>query len=129
MRQLAGRVQRDEAGLLSRSPQELGRVGQLRPRLEVQRRSGGTRGDRHDALDPAVRRRLADDDGVAVVVRQLVGGRESLTYYSPDRSKELLILRIQPVDEGPELGLRCKFPAAWFQGHRILPVVLDYLTG
>src|SRR6185503_9785675 len=95
----------------------------------VQSHTGGTCGDRHDAIDPAVRRRIADDDGVTVVVRQLVGGRESLAYRSPDRSKELLILRIDPVDEGPELGLRRKFPATWFHGHRILAVVLRFSNG
>src|SRR5260370_41545556 len=87
--------------------------------------TGGTSGDRHDAIDPAVRRRIADDDGVVVVVRQLVGGRESLPYSSPDRSNELLILRIKPVDEGPELGLRRKFPAIGFHCHGILPVALS----
>src|SRR5579862_2719 len=104
MRQLAGRVHTDEAGLLSRSQQKLLRVGQPRSLIEVQSHTGGTCGDRHDAIDPAIRRRVTDDDGVVVVVRQLVCGRESLAYSSPDRSNELLILRIKPVDEGPELG-------------------------
>src|SRR5258708_23157360 len=125
MRQLAGRVHPDEAGLLSRSQQKLLRVGQLRSLIEVQSHTGGTSGERHDAIDPGVRRRIADDDGIVVVVRQLVGGRESLTYSSPDRSNERLILRIKPVDEGPELGLRRKFPAIGFHCHRILPVVLS----
>src|SRR5260370_14730015 len=87
--------------------------------------TGGTSGDRHDAIDPAVRRRIADDDGVVVVVRQLVGGRESLSYSSPDRSNELMILRIKPVDEGPELGLRRKFPSIVVRCHRILFHTLD----
>ena len=125
MRQLAGRVHPDEAGLLSRSQQKLLRVGQMMSLIEVQSHTGGTCGDRHDAIDPAVRRRIADDDGVVVVVRQLVGGRESLPYSSPDRSNELLILRIKPVDEGPELGLRRKFAAIGFHCHRILPVSLS----
>ena len=124
-RQLAGRVHPDEAGLFSRSPQKLLRVWQLRSLIEVRSHTGGTRGDHHDAVDPAVRRRIADDDGVVVVVRQLVGGRESLPYGSPDRSNELLILRIKPVDEGPELGLRRKFPVIGFHCHRILPVALS----
>src|SRR5258708_39436995 len=125
MRQLAGRVRPDEAGLLSRSQQKLLRVGELRSLIEVQSHTGGTCGDRHNAIDAAVRRRIADDDGVAVVVRQLVGGRESLTYSSPDRSNELLILRIKPVYEGLELGLRCQLAAIGFHCHRILPVVLS----
>src|SRR5262249_27572130 len=76
-------------------------------------------------IDPSVRRRIADDEGVTVVVRQLVGGRESLTHRSPDRSKELLILRIKLIDVVPELGLRRTFLAIGFHCHRILPVVLS----
>src|SRR5262245_42911374 len=125
MCQLAGRLHLDEASLLSRSPQKPLRVGQLRSLTEVQRHTGGTCADRHDGIDPAVRRRIADDEGVTVVVRQLVGGRESLTHSSPDRSKELLIPRIKLVDVGPELSLGRKFPAIGFHCHRILPVVLS----
>src|ERR1700691_3057485 len=125
MCQLAGRLHLDEASLLSRSPQKPLRVGQLRSLTEVQRYTGGTCADRHDGIDPSVRRRIADDEGVAVVVCQLVGGRESLTHRSPDRSKELLILRIKLVDVGPELGLRRTFLAIGFHCHRILPVVLS----
>jgi len=125
MCQLAGRLHLDEASLLSRSPQKPLRVGQLRSLTEVQRYTGGICTDRHDGIDPSVRRRIADDEGVTVVVRQFVGGRESLTYCSPDRSKELLILRIKLVDAGPELGLRRTFLAIGFHCPRILPVVLS----
>ena len=124
MCQLAGRFHSHKAGLLSRSKQQPLRVGQLRPLIEVQPHTVGTCGDRHDAIDPPIRGRIAEDDGVRVVVRQLVGGRESLTDNSPDRSNELLILRIKPVDEGPELGLRRTLPAIGFHCHRILPIVL-----
>src|SRR5262249_8550307 len=125
MCQLAGRLHLDEPSLLSRSPKKPLRVGQLRPLTEVQRSTGGAWADRHDAIDPSVRRRIADDEGVTVVVRQLVGGRESLTHCSPGRSKELLILRIKFVDVGPELGRRRTFLAIGFHWHRILPVVLS----
>src|SRR5262245_12099386 len=125
MCQLAGRLHLDEASPLSRSPQKPRRVGQLRPLTEVQRYAGGTRADRHDGIDPSVRRRIADDEGVTVVVRQLVGGRESLTHRGPDRAKELLIIRIKLVDVGPELGHRRTFLAIGFHCHRILPVVLS----
>src|SRR5436305_2090713 len=125
MCQLAGRLHLDEANLLSRSPQKPPRVGQLRSLTEVQRYTGGRCADRHDGIDPSVRRRIADDEGVTVVVRQLVGGREPLTHSSPDRSKELLILRIKPVDVGPELSLRRRLLAIGFHCHRILPVVLS----
>src|SRR3954452_13409889 len=94
MGQLAGRLHLDEASLLSRSPQKPLRVGQLRPLTEVQRYAGGTCADRHDGIDPSVLRRITDDDGMTVVVGQLVRGRESLTHRGPDRSKELPILRI-----------------------------------
>src|SRR5262245_22964740 len=120
MCQLAGRLHLDEASLLSRSPQKPLRVGQLRSPIEVQRYTGGICTDRHDGIDPSVRWRIADDEGVTVVVRQLVGGRESLTHSSPDRSKELLILRIKLVDAGPELGLGRTFLAFRFQCHCIL---------
>src|SRR5262249_29562746 len=125
MCQLAGRLHLDEASLLSRSPQKPLRVGQLRPLTEVQRNTGGTCADRHDAIDTSVRRRIADDEGVTVFVRQFVGGRESLAHGSPDRSKELPILRIELFDVGPELGLRRTFRAIEFHCHRILPVVLS----
>lgn len=58
-----------------------------------------------------------------VVVRQLVSGREALTYCSPDRPHELLILRVQPVDIGLELGLRRKLAAIRFQCPVFLPGV------
>src|SRR5262245_4850341 len=119
------RLHLDEASLLSRSPQKPIRVGQLRPLTEVQRYTGGTCADRHDAIDTSVRRRIADDEGVTVIVRQFVGGRESLAHGSPDRSKELLILRIKLVDVGPELDLRRTFLAIGFHCHRIFPVVLS----
>src|SRR3954469_7263496 len=125
MCQLAGRLHLDEASLLSRSPQKPLRVGQLRSLTEGQRYTAGTCADRHDGIDPSVRRRIADDEGVTVVVRQLVGGRKSLTHSSPDRSNELLILRIKPVDVGPELSLGRTFRAIGFHCHRILPVVLS----
>src|SRR5262249_35388926 len=125
MCQLAGRLHLDEASLLSRSPQKPLRVGQLRPLTEVQRYTGGARAERHDAIDPSVRRRIADDEGVTVVVRQFVGGRESLAHRGPDRSKELLILRIKLVDVGPEPGPRRAFLAIGFHCHRTLPVVLS----
>src|SRR5207248_5003095 len=113
------------AGLFSRPPQKPLRVGQLGSLIEVQGNTGGICADRYDGLDPPVRRRIADDEGVTVVVRQLVGGRESLPHGRPDRSKELLILRIELVDVGPELSLGRKFPAIGFHCHRILPVVLS----
>src|SRR5262245_28957578 len=124
MCQLAGRLHLDEASLLARSPQKSLWVRQLRSLTEVQRNTGGTCADRHDGIDPSVRRRIADDEGVTVVVRQLVGGREALTHRCPDRSKELLILRIKLVDVGPELGRRRRFLPIGFHCHRILPVVL-----
>src|SRR5262249_27275857 len=89
------------------------------------RYTGGTCADCHDGIDPSVRRRIADDEGVTVVVRQLIGGRESLTHSSPDRSKELLILRIKLVDVGPELSLGRKFLCIGVHCHRIVPVVLS----
>src|SRR5205085_5941479 len=114
-----------EANLLSRSPQKPPRVGQLRSLTEVQRYTGGRCADRHDGIDPSVRRRIADNEGVTVVVRQLVGGRESLTYSSPDRSNELLILRIKPVDVGLQLILGRRFHFIVFHCHRILLVVFS----
>src|SRR6185369_7346257 len=96
MCQPTGRFHLDEACLLSRALQEPLRVGQLRSLAEVQRYTGGTCGDRQDGIDPSVRRRVAYDEEAVVVVRQLVGGRETLTYSSPDRSNELLVLRIKP---------------------------------
>jgi hypothetical protein len=55
-----------------------------------------------DAIDPSVRRRIADDDGRGVVVHELVGGWEPLARRRPDRSNELLVLRIKAVDAHPE---------------------------
>jgi hypothetical protein len=63
MCQLAGRLHLDEAGLLSRPPQKPLRVVQVRSLTEVQRYTGGTCADRHDGIDPSVRRRIADDGG------------------------------------------------------------------
>src|SRR5262249_7651381 len=48
-----------------------------------------------------------------------------LTHSSADRSNELLIIRIKPVDVGPELSLGRSFPSIAFHFHRILPVVLS----
>ena len=67
MCQLAGRLHLDESSLLSRSQQKPLRVGQLRSLIEVQRDTGGTCGDRHDGIDPSVRRRIADHERGAVV--------------------------------------------------------------
>src|SRR6185369_6175760 len=92
---------------------------------EVQGDTGGRCADRHNGIDPLVRRRIADDESETVVVRQFVSGPQSLTHRSPDRSKELLSLRIQLLDPGPKLGLWRKFLATWFHGHRILSVVLN----
>jgi hypothetical protein len=88
MCQLPCRFHPDEASLLSRSQQKLLRVGQLRSMIEVQIHTVGTCGDRYDGIDPSARRRIGDDEEAGVVVHQLVGGRESLTYSSPDRSDE-----------------------------------------
>src|SRR5262249_19520839 len=129
MCQPTGRFHLDEACLLSRPQQNLVRVGQLRSLTEVQRYTGGPCGDRHDGIDPAVRRRIADNEEAVVVVRQLVGGRESLAYSSPDRSNELLILRIKPVDVGPELSLGRRFPSIASCCHRILPAVPEPSRG
>src|SRR4051812_15268079 len=124
MCQLAGRLHLDEANLLSRSPQKPLRVGELRSLTEVQRYTGGRCADRHDGIDPSVRWRIADDEGETVVVRQLVGGRESLTHSSPDRSKELLILRIKLADVGPELSLWCVFRVNGADCHLTLQVLV-----
>src|SRR5580700_5762556 len=125
MCQLPDRFQPDEASLLSRSQQKLLRVGQLRSIIEVQIHSVNTCGDRYYGVDSSVRRRIGDDKEAGVVVRELVGGRESLTYSSPDRSNELSMLRIELVVEGPELGLRRRLLAIDYHCHVILPVVLS----
>src|SRR5262245_40651625 len=125
MCQLTGGFHLDEARLLSRPQQNPLRVGQLWSLTEVQRDTGGACGDRHDGIDPSVRRRIADHEVAVVVVRQLVGGRESLTYSGPDRSNELLIFWIKPVDVGPELSLGRRFPSIAFHCHCILKVVLN----
>jgi hypothetical protein len=119
MHQPAGRIDANEACLLARSQQKLLRVGQLRTIIEVQIHTGGTRGDRYDGIDSSVRRRVGDNEGRAVVIRQLVGRWESLSYSSPNRSNELLILWIKSIDEGSELGLRRRSPHIAFQSmHR-----------
>lgn len=119
MRQPAGRIHANEACLLARSQQKLLRVGQLRTVIEVQIHTGGTCGDRYDGIDSSVRRRVGDNEGRVVVIRQLVGRRESLSYSSANRSNELLILWIKSIDEGSELGLRRRFPDIAFQSmHR-----------
>src|SRR5262245_55146560 len=107
--QPAGRFHRDEANRLSRSLEEPLRIGQLGPMTEVQEYAVRPCGDRHDAFDSPLRRRIGDDDETLVVVRQLVGGGESFSQRSPDRSSELLDLRIKPADQATKPELGCHF--------------------
>lgn len=71
--QLRRSLQLDKANLLSRSPQQVLRVRQLRALAEIQKDTFVVSAKRQDGINASVAWCITDDERLAVVVDKLIG--------------------------------------------------------